>query len=158
MKPQDIFEKLKSQFGDQIVELNDQPPSDAFIIIKAEQLLDIMLFLRDDDAFKFDYLMCLSGMDLGENLGVVYNLNSIELVHKIAIKVMVPKQDPKVPTVERVWRTADWHEREAFDLIGVVFEGHHNLIRILNPYDWEGHPLQKDYQTPEYYHGMRVPY
>ncbi|HQQ11655.1 MAG TPA: NADH-quinone oxidoreductase subunit C, partial [Bacteroidales bacterium] len=76
--------------------------------------------------------------------------------HKIVIKTEVPKDNPLLPSVERLWRTADWHEREAFDLIGVVFEGHHNMIRILLPYDWEGHPLRKDYQAPETYHGMKV--
>jgi NADH-quinone oxidoreductase subunit C len=102
--------------------------------------------------------MCLSGLDSGENLTVVYHLHSTKLAHKFIYKVIVPKADPKVPTVERVWRSADWHEREAWDLIGVEFVGHHNMIRILCPYDWEGHPLRKDYQTPEYYHGMKVPY
>ena len=105
-----------------------------------------------------DYLACLSGMDYGEELGVVYHLYSVELKHRIVIKLYVPKDAPKVATVERVWRIADWHEREAFDLFGVEFEGHHNLIRILNPYDWEGHPLRKDYVTPEEYHGIRIPY
>ena len=97
-------------------------------------------------------------MDFGENLGVVYHLYSMKFAHHFEFKIMVPKSDPKVHSVEKVWRSADWHEREAFDLIGVVFTQHHNLIRILCPYDWEGHPLQKDYETPEYYHGMRVPY
>jgi NADH-quinone oxidoreductase subunit C len=97
-------------------------------------------------------------MDLGDNLGVVYHLYSMKLKHKLVLKIVAPKADPKVPSVEKIWRSADWHEREAYDLIGIVFEGHHNLIRILCPYDWEGHSLRKDYIAPETYHGMKVSY
>jgi NADH-quinone oxidoreductase subunit C len=158
MTAQEIFEKLKSIYSDDILEIKSEPPSDPFITVKAEKIFDIGLTLRDDEDFLFDYLKCLSGMDLGENFGVVYHLYSMKFSHHIVLKVLVPKENPVVPSVERVWRTADWHEREAFDLVGIDFIGHHNLIRILNPYDWEGHPLQKNYQTPEYYHGMKVPY
>jgi len=72
--------------------------------------------------------------------------------------VRVPKDNPHVPSVESVWKTANWHEREAYDLIGVVFDGHPDLRRILLPDDWEGHPLRKDYKVPEFYNGMKVPY
>lgn len=158
MQAQEIFEKLQSEFGDAIIELGGEAPAEPFITVKPEKIFDVGLYLRDEEEMNFDYLACLSGMDYGEELGVVYHLYSIHFNHRIVLKVSVPKDAPNVPTVERVWRSADWHEREAFDLIGVNFEGHHNLIRILNPYDWEGHPLQKDYQTPEEYHGVRVPY
>jgi NADH-quinone oxidoreductase subunit C len=100
--------------------------------------------------------MSISALDTGENLDVVYHLYSMRHKHKVVIKTSVPKDHPDVASVERIWRSADWHEREAYDLIGVVFTGHHNLIRILCPYDWEGHSLRKDYTTPEYYHGMKI--
>jgi NADH-quinone oxidoreductase subunit C len=158
MQAEEIYKKLQDNFGTAAIEFKSEAPSDAFAVVKADKICDISLFLRDDEDLKFDYLKCLSGMDLGENLGVVYHLYSMKFAHHFVVKVMVPKDNPKVPTVERVWRTADWHERETFDLIGVIFEGHSNLIRILCPYDWEGHPLQKNYETPEYYHGMKVPY
>ena len=156
MLPGEIFTKLKNDFGDAIIELNESPNSDPWILVGADQLFDIFHTLRDADEFQFDYLMSLSGTDLGENLGVVYHLYSMAHRHKLVVKVEVPKENPVVPTVERLWRTADWHEREAYDLIGVRFEGHQNLIRILLPYDWEGHPLQKDYVTPDSYHGMKI--
>ncbi len=158
MIEQEIYNKLKEHFGDAIVELKEAPPSDPFIQVNPERLQDICLYLRDEGDMLFDYLSNLSGMDLAENLGVVYHLYSMKYKHTIVLKVTVSKENPNVPSVERIWRTADWHEREAYDLFGVIFEGHHNLIRILNPYDWEGYPLRKDYKTPEEYHGIKVPY
>jgi NADH-quinone oxidoreductase subunit C len=156
MLTKEIFEKLKSEFDDNILECNDQQPVDPFIVVRAEKLFEICHTLRDDEDFLFDYLMSISGMDLTENLGVVYHLYSMKLKHKLVLKVIVPKTEPNVPSIEMIWRTADWHEREAYDLIGIQFTGHHNLIRILCPYDWEGHPLRKDYETPESYHGMKI--
>ena len=158
MQAQEIFDKLKEQFADAVVELQGTAPFDPCIVVTSAKLFDIAQFLRDNDEMNFDYLVNLSGMDYGENLGVVYHFYSMALKHRIVIKVLVPKENPIVPTVENLWRTADWHEREAWDMYGVIFEGHHNLIRILSPYDWEGFPLRKDYVTPEEYHGMRVPY
>jgi NADH-quinone oxidoreductase subunit C len=78
--------------------------------------------------------------------------------HKVVLKTLVPKEDPHLPTVEHIWKTAQWHEREAYDLYGIIFENHSDLRRILLPDDWEGYPLRKDYQEPEFYRGMRVPY
>ena len=156
MLPNEIYNNLKSEFGDAIIEYNDQQPVDPFIVINTNQLFEICHTLRDKEAFLFDYLMCLSGMDLGENVGVVYHLYSMKHKHKLVLKVSAPKTDPKVPSVETIWRTADWHEREAYDLMGVQFVGHHNMIRILCPYDWEGYSLRKDYKVPEYFHGMKI--
>ena len=156
MSAQEIYDYLKKTLGDQVVELVDVPQTDPYIRVLPEAVFDICHSLRDEDTMAFDYLMSLSGTDLGEQVGVVYHLYSMQHRHKIVIKTEAPKSNPVVPSVERLWRTADWHEREAYDLIGVQFEGHHNLIRILLPYDWEGHPLRKDYQAPETYHGMKV--
>ena len=117
------------------------------------------MFLRDDDAMLFDVLMCLSGMDYGGGkLGVVYHLDATVRRHKIVLKTEVTPAEPRVASVESVWKTANWHEREAFDLYGIVFEGHPDLRRILMPDDWQGYPLRKDFQVPEFYNGMKVPY
>jgi NADH-quinone oxidoreductase subunit C len=94
----------------------------------------------------------------GGKLGVVYHLHSMKWNHKIVIKVEVPAENPHVPSVESVWKTANWHEREAYDMIGVIFNGHPDLRRMLLPEDWVGHPLRKDYQVQEFYNGMKVPY
>ena len=158
MLQKDIYETLKKQFGDKIISFCEEENFDPFIEIAPDAIFDIGLELRDRDNLSFDFLNLLSGTDLGADLGVVLHLHSTKLNHNIVIKTKVPKDNPKLPTLERVWRTADWHERETFDMYGVEFEGHHNLIRILCPYDWEGFPLRKDYKTPEEYHGMRVPY
>ncbi|MEN6295870.1 MAG: NADH-quinone oxidoreductase subunit C [Chloroherpetonaceae bacterium] len=158
MLPNEIFDKLKIEFGEEIISLNEDPGYEPSIKVEPTNLVDIMLFLRDEEGLEFDYPSCLSGVDLGANLGVVYNLYSMKRGHKITIKVEVPKESPDVPSCELVWRSFDWHEREAYDLIGVNFVGHHNLTRILLPDDWEGHPLRKDYVQPDYFHGMKVPY
>jgi NADH-quinone oxidoreductase subunit C len=102
--------------------------------------------------------MNLSSVDRAEHLSVVYLLHSMTHLHKIALRVDVPRATPVVPTVEGVWITAQWHEREAYDLMGIVFDGNRDLRRILLPDDWEGHPLRKDYQVQEFYRGMKVPY
>jgi len=158
MKPNEIFTKLKVHFGEEILELIENPPSDSYILVKAQKIDEICQFLRDDDALHFDYLTLLSGLDLKENLGIVYHLFSMKHKHRLVLKTQVSKENPTLPTIERIWRTADWHEREAYDMFGIIFNGHHNLIRILCPYDWEGYPLRKDYKEPEEYHGNKVPY
>lgn len=158
MTAKEIYEKLKEEFTDSIKEFVEEETVDPFIVVDAAKIVHVCVHLRDEAGLKFDYLVNLSGMDYKENLGVVYHLYSVELKHRLVLKVLVDRESPVVPTVERVWRTADWHEREAWDMFGIQFEGHHNLIRILSPYDWEGHPLRKDYKTPEEYHGIRVPY
>jgi len=158
MKANEIYDKLKEEFGDEIIDLVEDEISDPFINVKPDKIDDICLFLRDGEGIDFDYLTMISGMDLGDAIGVVYHLYSLEYKHSIVLKLQVPKGNPDVPTVEKIWRTADWHEREAWDMFGVNFVGHHNLIRILCPYDWEGFPLRRDYKEPEEYHGMKVPY
>ena len=156
--PEQIFEKLKEEFSDDILELVTEEHYDPYINVNPEKITDISLYLRDNPILKFDYLVMLSGMDYGEELGVIYHLFSMDFKHRIVIKVKLDREDPKLPTVEKVWLTADWHEREAYDMFGINFEGHHNLIRILCCYDWEGWPLRKDYKVQEEYHGIKVPY
>ena len=98
----------------------------------------------------------LSGVDYPKRnvIEVVYNLYSYPHRHLFTLKVEAPRDNPVVPTVSGVWSHADWQEREAFDLLGVVFDGHPDLRRILMPEDWPGHPLRKDFVEPEEYHGI----
>jgi len=159
MTSQEIVDRIKAKFSDSVVESKTEGVLQPYLKVNAEAIATVSSYMRDDDELRFDYLMCLSGVDYGKDvLGVVYNLYSTGKRHKITLKVDVTKASPEIPTVSGIWPTADWHEREAYDLIGVVFKGHPDLRRILLPYDWEGHPLRKDYKVPEFYHGMKVPY
>ncbi len=165
---------LKKRFGDAIVGANLQA-IDPWIEVTPAGLVAVCTFLRDDSDLAFDMLNCISGVDYFEpdpkkaakvpwqpHLEVVYHLSSIRRKHTLVVKVSVPrwKNDqpgdlPEVPTVSGVWATADWHEREVYDLSGVRFVGHPNLRRILCPEDWVGYPLRKDYEQPLEYHGIR---
>ena len=157
MSPQEIHEKLKERFQEKILEFKDGVLN-PWIRIEPGVIADVARFLRDDPVLAFGSLMCLSGVDWPQKgkLEVVYHLCSMTHHHRIVLKVEVPREDPRVPSVEKVWPTANWHEREAYDLLGIIFEGHSDLRRILLPEDWEGHPLRKDYKVQEYYHGIRV--
>ena len=155
MQAKDIFTKLQAKFGTQIIEFVEMETSfDSFINVVPDAIKEIAMFLRDDNEMQFDYFTMLSGMDYKDSLGVVYHLYSIPLKHKLVLKVKLDRKKPIVPTIERVWKTANWHERETFDMFGIEFEGHPDLERILCPDDWEGYPLRKDYVAPTEYHGI----
>ena len=160
MTSQEIYTRLKEEFGESIPSL-EEVVGDSYILVIPEAIADVGHYLAEDEALAFDSLMCLSGVDLNAkdtDLAVVYHLYSMNHRHKVVLKTLVPKEDPHLPTVEHIWKTAQWHEREAYDLYGIIFENHSDLRRILLPDDWEGYPLRKDYQEPEFYRGMRVPY
>jgi len=159
MTPEEIHERLADEFGEAILEFSDEQLA-RYILVDADHWYEIAKYLAGDPDLYFDSLMCLSGVDYGpkkDRMEVVYNLHSMRHLHKITIKIQGPREDFHVPSVEYIWRTADWHEREAYDLFGIVFDGHRNLKRLLLPDDWQGHPLKKDYEVQEYYHGIRVP-
>lgn len=127
---------------------------DSFLVVRTDALLEVMRFLRENPRTAMDLLVCLSGVDHGERLGVAYHLFSFAHRHAFVVKVEVPRGEARVPSVAGIWRGARWFEREAFDLLGIVFEGHPGLERILLPEDWEGHPLRKDYVYPTHYAGI----
>ncbi len=159
MIAQEIYNALQERFADALLEAKLDGVLNPWIKVAPDRIKDVAQFLRDDERLAFDSLMCLSGMDYtGGTLGVVYHLHSMQWNHKITLKVDVPADNPHVQSVASVWRTANWHEREAYDMFGIIFDGHPDLRRILMPYDWVGHPLRKDYQVPEFYNGMKVPY
>jgi NADH-quinone oxidoreductase subunit C len=174
MSEQSFVDRLKSKFGDKITGSN-LTAIDPWIEVAPEAIADVGRFLRDEADLRFDFLNCISGVDYLEpdpkkaakaefqpHTEVVYHLWSMPFKRSLVLKVMLPrwKNDtpgelPEVPTVSSVWRTADWHEREVYDLSGIYFTGHPDLRRILCPEDWVGHPLRKDYELPLEYHGIR---
>jgi NADH-quinone oxidoreductase subunit C len=174
MTPADIAVLLEQKFGPRIKSKNLEA-IDPFVVVDAADLFEVCRFLKEDSRLQFDLLNCISGVDYLEpdpkkapkagfdpHTEVVYHLSSFRQRHRFVLKLILPrwKDDkpgelPEVPSVTSLWRTADWHEREVYDLSGVYFTGHPDLTRILLSDDWVGHPLRKDYEFPLEYHGMR---
>ncbi|MDX1640216.1 MAG: NADH-quinone oxidoreductase subunit C [Balneolaceae bacterium] len=154
--PEEIFNYLRENNKETGLEYEKGDVGEPWILVEASSLKSIMKTLRDDPQLSFNVLMCLSGVHYQEDeeLGVTYHLNSTRFGHSLAIKVRVSIDNPHVPSVESIWKTANWHEREAWDMVGVIFDDHPNHKRILCAEDWEGHPLRKDYVQQEYYQGM----
>ena len=115
------------------------------LIVDKTHWHDVALLLRDHQDMRFDYLMNLSGVDYEKYLEVAYHLYSYSRDQYIAVKVQTERDGGSVPTVMDVWPTADWHEREAYDLVGMGFTNR-EITRIMLPDDWVGHPLRKDYK------------
>ena len=159
MELSEIIETINTNLKRGLIPTGEDAPSD-HIVISQDDWAELASFLRTEKTLLFDSLMCLTGFDEGaeeQNLGVIYNLHSMTFRHKLEVRIVVPKSNPSVPSVEQVWRLADWFEREVFDMFGIVFEGHRDLRRILLPEDWEGYPLRKDYNYPESWHGIIIP-
>jgi NADH-quinone oxidoreductase subunit C len=175
LEPQAIFERLEDQndawaTGVQVDVL------DPWIDVAVEHLPAVARYLRETPELSFKMLHCITAVDYLEtdpkkaakvdwepHLELVYHLSSLEHRHRIVLKLHLPRwkddvpgQLPEVPSVADVWPTANWHEREVYDLSGVRFLGHPDFRRILCPEDWQGHPLRKDYEMPIDYHGIRV--
>lgn len=144
MTPDEVTEAIKSQFGD-AVKASEVKGVEARMDIHQEKSYETLAALK---GMGFDYLNCLSAVDriASGELEVVYNLSSLSQPTKILVRVRVPREDPIIRSVVSLWGTADWHEREAFDMMGIRFDGHPDLRRILTSEDWVGYPLRKDYQ------------
>ena len=168
----DIHAQLVKAFGQKIIELHTTSV-DPWIEVASDSILEIARYLKSDRELLLDSLTNLTGVDYLEtdpkkkfpytpHLEVVYHLYSFERKHRVTLKAKLPRWKgdqpgalPEIDSVSSVWAIADWHEREAYDLVGIQFRGHPNLLRILCPDDWEGHPLRKDYEFPLEYHEIR---
>ena len=155
MNAQEIQARLKAQFGDAVGELSEAK-IDPFVTVKAEKIVELCQFARGEAGLDFDYCEDVTGIDWpARNLiEVVYHLFSLQHRHQIVLKVQADRSQPSVPSVQGVWKAANWLEREVYDMLGVNFAGHPDLRRILLPDDWVGHPLSKDYQEAGGYHGV----
>ncbi|MDO3626399.1 NADH-quinone oxidoreductase subunit C [Mucilaginibacter sp. BT774] len=164
MNLEEIKSILIQKFGENIIVGEETTGLQPALLIDPDRIAGVCLELRDNPQTYFDFLSCLSGVDYGveENrFGVVYHLASIPYQTQLTLKISKENNRdldnlPSFPTISSVYRSADWHEREAFDMEGIFFEGHPDLRRILMPDDWEGYPLRKDYKTAEYYKGIKI--
>ena len=137
--------KLKAKFSDSILEVVEYR-GETTVTVKKEDVVAISTFLKKDLGFNF--LTDLCGVDLlgqSPRFLVVYHLQNLATKERLRLKAPVTEEDPRVETVSTVWGTANWHERECWDLVGITFDGHPDLRRILMTDDWVGHPLRKDY-------------
>ena len=156
MSFEEITDHIRSTLGQEVVLSIDENSSPKSIQIESEDILQVMTFLHQTEGLYFDSLSCITGLDNGPESGqmeVVYNLYSIPCDHHLAVKVLINRENPQTPSLTTIWKTADWQEREAYDMLGIEFSNHPDLRRILMPADWEGHPLRKDYKEPEFYRG-----
>jgi len=153
-----VYKALKEKFGDAVsdpvVDSPDKPAFLSYVFVDAAKLVDVCVFLRTDPGMKFEHLSAVSGTDMNDSIHVAYILQSYAHKTQAVVRVKLDRANPVCPTVEQVWKAATWHEREVYDLLGVVFEGHGDLRRLLLPDDWPGHPLRKDYKEEPAYHGM----
>lgn len=180
MSPEAILEILAERFAGRVqpAGLDTTHPH---ALVEASVWREVALFLRDDERLGFEWLRCISSVDLPDDgkVAAVYDLHAMDRPadfspeslaasdplagtpwtqrHAFAAKVLADRDDPRIPSVADVWPAANWHEREAYDLMGIVFEGHSNLTRILCPDDWQGHALRKDYKMPTEYEGIADP-
>jgi NADH-quinone oxidoreductase subunit C len=150
-----IYERLKACCGAGVRECVADA-RDPWIVVGPEVLVDVCRVLHDEPELAFDALSNLSGVDYKADgaIEIVYHLYSYPHRHTLVLKVRTPRDRAVVPSVERMWKAANWHEREVYDLLGVTFTGHPDLRRLLMPEDWVGYPLRKDFVEPEEYHGI----
>lgn len=150
-----IHERLKAVFGDDVGPLSEAK-LDAFALVKKERIVEVCRFLKTEPGLELDFLEDLTAIDWPKRnaIEIVYHLLSYKHRHGIVLKVELDRAAPVLATVETVWKTANWFEREVYDLFGVDFTGHPDLRRLLLPDDWVGHPLRKDYEEAGGWHGI----
>ncbi|HWO71046.1 MAG TPA: NADH-quinone oxidoreductase subunit C [Actinomycetota bacterium] len=147
LSPSEVIERLRARFGDDIrtaQEVHGHP----VVTVSRDRYVEVARFLRDDPDLAFDFFDFLGAVDYrpkGRGFEVVTHLFSTRHGHNVRLKVECDPEDPRCPTLTEVWPGANWHEREAWELFGIVFEGHPHLVKLLLPEQFEGHPLRKDF-------------
>jgi NADH-quinone oxidoreductase subunit C len=152
----------KDELKERIIKLSqgllvplDSGVFDLMFEVKPANLMKVALMLRDTEDLKFDYLNNVTGVDTGEQLEVVYSLSSISHGLRLDFKVILPYDQATVESLVEVWKAADWHEREIWELYGIDITGHPNLKQFLLPDDWDqGHPMRKAWDAPDF---VRMP-
>jgi NADH-quinone oxidoreductase subunit C len=154
----DIHEKLKAAFPESVTEFVEEK-LDPYSVVEAGAVAKVAAYLKSDPDLAFNYLVCITACDEKEFLTTVYHLESVDLHdgrirHSFCMKTKSVRATPTCASVSHVWGAANWHEREAFDMMGIVYEGHPDLKRILCDDAWQGFPLRKDYVFPKEYGGI----
>jgi NADH-quinone oxidoreductase subunit C len=158
VKPAELAARVGERFPDVLVARGE-----VTIVVDCVELIDALVRLRDQPDLSFGFLASVTATDHPDReprFWMVYELRSVEHAHRLRVKVALPGDDPHVSSVTPLFPTANWHERETWDLFGIVFDGHPDLTRILLPDDWEGHPLRKDEElggVPTRFHGAFIP-
>ncbi len=145
MNEEDIVKRLKEKFGDRI-EAKIKRKKRIFIMIDREDLIEVSNYLFKELDFKF--FSTITAVDFPDRFECIYHISRHDGI-LILLKVRIPKNDPRVKSIVTIWPGANWHEREAYDLMGIIFEGHPDLRRIFLPEDFKGHPLRKDFKLQE---------
>ena len=138
--------QMKERFPDIVLDMTEFA-GEQILHVKSQHILTVLTALKTDGYNFLADLTAIDNLTLGgyERFAVAYHLLCHKTAERLTVKAYVPEEKASLPSVESLWKTADWQEREVFDLFGIIFEGHPNLIRIMNPDDYEGHPLRKDY-------------
>jgi len=144
MRPDEITAIIKSKFPQVTEEAGTN-----YIVVPKESILEVAQYIKNPP-LAMDNLHCITGIDRKEKIEVVYTLYSIGEHHGVMLKVNLTLEDLNVASLYEIWKSANWLEREVYDLFGVIFSGHPDLRRILNPYDWQGYPLRKNYSNPDF--------
>ena len=155
MDAKDIYAALEKQFPGKVSEFKGEV-LEPYLSVDGASIVEVCRYLRDSAGLNFAILSDLTALDWPkeEKIQVVYHLFSYSHNHQIVLKVDLSRANPKIATVEGVWKVANWFEREVYDLFGVIFEGHSDLRRIMLPEDWVGYPLRKDYVEEEEFDGI----
>jgi NADH-quinone oxidoreductase subunit C len=159
MQPKEIFDLLVASFGEAVTDFTEGPGiKDPFFRVQPEHLPEVARTLREHPSLELDFLESLTAVDWPKagTIELVYHFFSYSRRHTVVLKVTVPRDTPEIASLTSLWDSADWLEREQYDLMGVTFTEHPDLRRLLLPEDWEGHPLRKDYKQAPEYRGMRT--
>jgi NADH-quinone oxidoreductase subunit C len=141
----DITERLRARFGQDVLEVSDAL-GQAWIRVGPERYREVVETLRDDEEFACDYLDFVAGVDRGEDgFDVVAQLYSTSRRHQVRVKVVAGREDPVAPSISDLYPGANWHERETWELFGIRFDGHPQLVKLVLPEQFEGYPLRKDF-------------
>ena len=142
------FGKFLKDKGINSIPLGNDADSIEMLELETNNLVNACKLLKESSETDFDFLVLMTSTDTKKGFQSIYTFQSIKSKKSLRIKVTVPKDNLKIPSVSHLWDTANWYEREAYDMMGIIYTNHPNLKRILNPDNWEGYPLRKDYIPP----------